>query len=105
MSINTYVNTLNGFCLHSVSKCGMNFEWNLFEFTKNDCLNLAKFVKGCGHLKVLRVRRSKIMDERARLLISYLLDHPALQTLGKTYQLQVHIMYMYLFMFSIRFVP
>ena len=71
---------------YSVEKCGMNFEWSLFEFTKNDCLNLAKFVKGCSQLRVLRVRRSKITDERARLLISHLLDHPGLQILGKMLQ-------------------
>ena len=68
----------------------MNFEWSLFEFTKNDCLNLAKYVKSCSHLKILRLRRSKVSDERARLLISYLLDHPGLETLGKQ---RVYIFY------------
>ena len=63
----------------------MNFEWNLFEFTKKDCLNLAKYVKGCGRLRVLRVRRSKMEDDRARQLISHILDHPSLETLGKQY--------------------
>ncbi len=61
----------------------MNFEWNLFEFTKNDCSQLAKFVKGSKQLRALHVCRSKMTDERARLLISQLLGHPTLQTLGK----------------------
>ena len=28
--------------LARVRDCGMNFEWNLFEFTSRDCLLLAK---------------------------------------------------------------
>ena len=60
----------------------MNFEWSLFEFTKNDCQQLATYVKGCGQLRALHVCRSKMTDERARLLISHLLGHPSLETLG-----------------------
>lgn len=67
---------------YGVKNCGMNFEWGLFEFTKTDCLQLAKAVKSATHLKVLCVCHSKITDERARLLISYLLDHPGLTTLN-----------------------
>ena len=30
------------FFSYSVRDCGMNFEWNLFQFTARDCLLLAK---------------------------------------------------------------
>lgn len=62
----------------------MNFEWSLFEFTDRDCQMLATAVKANKHLETLRIHHSKIEDKKARLLISHLLDHPGLHTLGKT---------------------
>lgn len=37
---------------YGVKDCGMNFEWNLFNFTYQDCCNLAVAVKMCQNLKV-----------------------------------------------------
>lgn len=37
---------------YGVKGCGMNFEWNLFEFTFRDCECLAKALKSCKSLKV-----------------------------------------------------
>ena len=37
---------------YGVKDCGMNFEWNLFNFTHQDCCNLAVAVKMCHNLKV-----------------------------------------------------
>ena len=67
---------------HSVQNCGMNFAWSLFEFTTLDCQRLAKALKTTPTLKVLRLTQSKATDERGRLIVAHLLDHPALQTLG-----------------------
>uniref|UniRef100_A0A672US47 Uncharacterized protein n=1 Tax=Strigops habroptila TaxID=2489341 RepID=A0A672US47_STRHB len=36
---------------YGVKDCGMNFEWNLFNFTYQDCCNLAVTVKMCQNLK------------------------------------------------------
>uniref|UniRef100_A0A8C9EY48 Uncharacterized protein n=1 Tax=Pavo cristatus TaxID=9049 RepID=A0A8C9EY48_PAVCR len=36
---------------YGVKDCGMNFEWNLFKFTYQDCCNLAAAVKMCHNLK------------------------------------------------------
>uniref|UniRef100_U3J6X2 Uncharacterized protein n=1 Tax=Anas platyrhynchos platyrhynchos TaxID=8840 RepID=U3J6X2_ANAPP len=36
---------------YGVKDCGMNFEWNLFKFTYQDCCNLAGTVKKCHKLK------------------------------------------------------
>uniref|UniRef100_A0A8C0B5E3 Uncharacterized protein n=1 Tax=Buteo japonicus TaxID=224669 RepID=A0A8C0B5E3_9AVES len=36
---------------YGVKDCGMNFEWNLFNFTHQDCCNLAVAVKMCHNLK------------------------------------------------------
>lgn len=72
----------NGHLMFRVKNCGMNFEWNLFDFTDKDCQMLATAVKATPCLKVLRINHSKIQDKGARLLISYLLDHPGLQTFG-----------------------
>ncbi|XP_043859345.1 dynein regulatory complex subunit 5 [Dromiciops gliroides] len=58
--------------------CGMNFEWNLFLFTNRDCQSLAATIKACHTLKIFRLTRSKVDDEKARILIRSLLDHPAL---------------------------
>ncbi|XP_068921863.1 dynein regulatory complex subunit 5 [Petaurus breviceps papuanus] len=64
-----------------VKDCGMNFEWNLFLFTTRDCLSLASTIKACHTLKVFRLTRSKVDDEKARVLIRSLLDHPSLTEL------------------------
>ena len=70
-------------CISSVQNCGMNFAWSLFEFTMADCQLLAKALKATPTLKVLRLTQSKATDERGRLLVAHLLDHPSLHTLGK----------------------
>uniref|UniRef100_A0A670YFX7 T-complex-associated-testis-expressed 1 n=1 Tax=Pseudonaja textilis TaxID=8673 RepID=A0A670YFX7_PSETE len=36
---------------YGVKDCGMNFEWNLFEFTYRDCCSLANAIKKCPTLK------------------------------------------------------
>ena len=61
----------------------MNFAWSLFEFTMVDCQLLAKALKATPTLKVLRLTESKATDERGRLLVAHLLDHPSIHTLGK----------------------
>ena len=71
-----------GVCFIRVNNCGMNFEWSLFHFTPNDCKNLCQAVKSSKQLTVLRLHHSQVSDDQARLLISYLLDHPILRELG-----------------------
>lgn len=46
---------------YGVKDCGMNFEWNLFEFTYRDCFSLAKALKKCLTLKVIFFRYIPIM--------------------------------------------
>lgn len=38
--------------VYRVKKCGMNFEWKMFEMTNRDCETLAKALKSCETLKV-----------------------------------------------------
>ncbi|XP_065052349.1 dynein regulatory complex subunit 5-like [Rhopilema esculentum] len=66
---------------YGVRDCGMNFEWNLFEFTSRDCLLLAKAIKSCDSLITFQLHQSKVDDEKCRVLISHLLDHPTLKQL------------------------
>ncbi|XP_036438696.1 LOW QUALITY PROTEIN: dynein regulatory complex subunit 5 [Colossoma macropomum] len=73
--------------VYGVKGCGMNFEWNLFEFTFRDCEFLAKALKSCKSLKVLRINQSKVDDEKCRTLVSYLLDHPSLLELDLSHNL------------------
>ena len=67
--------------IYGVKDCGMNFEWNLFNFTARDCLQLAQCVAACKGLKVFRLHRSKVDDDKVRVLISHILDHPGLTEL------------------------
>ncbi|XP_005861014.1 PREDICTED: T-complex-associated testis-expressed protein 1 [Myotis brandtii] len=67
--------------VYGIKDCGMNFEWNLFLFTYRDCQSLAATIKACHTLKVFRLTRSKVDDNKARILIRSLLDHPALEKL------------------------
>ena len=60
----------------------MNFEWSLFEFTRNDCTNLSKAIKASKVLTTMRLHRSQVDDVKGRVLVSHLLDHPTLTTLG-----------------------
>ncbi|XP_018599236.2 dynein regulatory complex subunit 5 isoform X1 [Scleropages formosus] len=68
--------------VYGVKGCGMNFEWNLFEFTHRDCQALAEALKSCKSLKVFRIHQSKVSDEKCRTLVSKLLDHPSLRHLS-----------------------
>lgn len=61
----------------------MNFEWSLFEFTPRDCQLLAKGLKATPTLKIFRLNRSKVGDQQGRIIVSHLLDHPSLCTLGE----------------------
>ncbi|XP_059213160.1 dynein regulatory complex subunit 5 isoform X2 [Centropristis striata] len=67
--------------VYRVKQCGMNFEWKLFEMTDRDCESLAKAIKSCKTLKLLRLHLSHIEDKKCRLLVKWLLDHPSLRTL------------------------
>ncbi|XP_004590582.2 dynein regulatory complex subunit 5 [Ochotona princeps] len=73
--------------VYGVKDCGMNFEWNLFLFTYHDCHSLAATIKACHTLKVFRLTRSKVDDDKARILIRSLLDHPALEELDLSHNL------------------
>jgi len=66
---------------YGVRDCGMNFEWNLFEFTSRDCLLLSKALKHCDSLVTFQLHQSKVDNEKCRVLISHLLDHPTLKKL------------------------
>ena len=63
---------------YCVRDCGMNFEWQLFDMTKKDCQVLAKCVAQCHTLRSLHITWSKLDDEKIRLLISQIINHPTL---------------------------
>ncbi|KAM9233620.1 dynein regulatory complex subunit 5 [Dugong dugon] len=73
--------------VYGVKDCGMNFEWNLFLFTYRDCHSLAATIKACHTLKVFRLTRSRMDDDKARILMRSLLDHPALEELDLSHNL------------------
>ncbi|XP_003789280.1 T-complex-associated testis-expressed protein 1 [Otolemur garnettii] len=73
--------------VYGVKDCGMNFEWNLFLFTYRDCHSLAATIKACLTLKIFRLTRSKVDDDKARILIRSLLDHPVLEELDLSHNL------------------
>ncbi|KFP85674.1 T-complex-associated testis-expressed protein 1, partial [Acanthisitta chloris] len=72
---------------YGLKNCGMNFEWNLFNFTHQDCCNLAAAVKLCHSLKVLKLTQSNVDDDKTRLLVHNLLDHPCLVELNLSHNL------------------
>ncbi|NXY58381.1 DRC5 protein, partial [Callaeas wilsoni] len=72
---------------YGVKSCGMNFEWSLFNFTEHDCSNLAAAVKMCRNLKVFKLTRSKVDDDKIKLLARNLLDHPCLLELDMSHNL------------------
>ncbi|GAB1606069.1 dynein regulatory complex subunit 5-like [Argonauta hians] len=63
----------------SVRDCGMNFVRSMFHITKKDCEKLAEAVKICTTLRVLHLYRSKLDDEKTRILMYHLLDHPSIE--------------------------
>ncbi|XP_071962216.1 dynein regulatory complex subunit 5-like [Antedon mediterranea] len=72
---------------YGVRDCGMNFEWNLFMFTNRDCLLLSKCIKKCRTLKVFKLHRSKVDDDKTRVLIAHILDHPSLSELDLSHNM------------------
>jgi hypothetical protein len=64
--------------VYGVKDCGMNFEWQLFEFTKRDCVVLTKCIMQSHNLKSLHLNQSSIDDDKIRLFISQILNHPTL---------------------------
>ncbi|NXB21619.1 DRC5 protein, partial [Rhagologus leucostigma] len=72
---------------YGVKRCGMNFEWSLFNFTEQDCSNLAAAVKMCHKLKVFKLTRSKVDDDKIKVLACNLLDHPCLLELDLSHNL------------------
>uniref|UniRef100_A0A8C5MX89 T-complex-associated-testis-expressed 1 n=1 Tax=Leptobrachium leishanense TaxID=445787 RepID=A0A8C5MX89_9ANUR len=64
--------------VYGVKDCGVNFEWNLFNFTDQDCASLAKALKAFRNLQVFRLNRSKVDDHKVRVLVRSLLDHLSL---------------------------
>ncbi|KAM8725189.1 dynein regulatory complex subunit 5 isoform 1-T1 [Acanthopagrus schlegelii] len=73
--------------VHRVKQCGMNFEWKMFEMTNRDCESLAKALKSCKTLKLLRLHQSHIEDQQCRVLVKHLLDHPSLRELNFSHNL------------------
>ncbi|XP_035534303.1 dynein regulatory complex subunit 5 [Morone saxatilis] len=73
--------------VYSVKQCGMNFEWEMFEMTDRDCESLAKALKSCKTLKLLRLHQSHVEDKKCRLLVKFLLDHPSLRELDFSHNL------------------
>ncbi|XP_047138677.1 dynein regulatory complex subunit 5 isoform X1 [Hydra vulgaris] len=77
-----FVPCLNELSLYyGVQKCGMNFEWNLFEFTMRDCSLLAKALPLFSQLTLFQLCKSKVDDVKARVIIKSIIDHPTLKTL------------------------
>ncbi|KAK5852792.1 hypothetical protein PBY51_006632 [Eleginops maclovinus] len=73
--------------VYRVKQCGLNFESKMFEMTDRDCESLAKAVKSCKTLKLLRLHLSHMEDKKCRLLVKYLLDHPSLRELDFSHNL------------------
>ncbi|KAL0622379.1 Dynein regulatory complex subunit 5 [Plecturocebus cupreus] len=73
--------------VYGVKDCGMNFEWSLFLFTYRDCYSLAATIKACHTLKIFKLTQSKVDDEKARIIIRSLLDHPVLEELDLSHNL------------------
>ncbi|KAG7498098.1 dynein regulatory complex subunit 5 [Solea senegalensis] len=73
--------------VYRVKHCGMNFEWKMFEMTDRDCESLAKALMSCKTLKLLRLHQSHIEDNKCRLLVKHLLDHPSLKVLDFSHNL------------------
>ncbi|XP_034555186.1 dynein regulatory complex subunit 5 isoform X2 [Notolabrus celidotus] len=73
--------------VYRVKQCGMNFERQMFEMTDRDCESLAKALKSCKTLKLLRLYDSHIEDKKCCQLVKHLLDHPSLRELDFSYNL------------------
>ncbi|CAH8430391.1 unnamed protein product [Schistosoma bovis] len=67
---------------YRIKDCGMNFQWSLFQFTINDCLNLSKAIKQHTHLKILNLINSHVNSEQCRLLATHLQNHPTIECLN-----------------------
>ncbi|XP_034999892.2 dynein regulatory complex subunit 5 [Hippoglossus stenolepis] len=67
--------------VYRVKQCGLNYEGRMFEMNYQDCLSLAKALKSCKTLKLLRLHQSNIDDMKVQMLVKQLLGHPSLREL------------------------
>ncbi|KAJ3190767.1 T-complex-associated testis-expressed protein 1 [Irineochytrium annulatum] len=66
---------------YGVLDCGINFNWNVFGMTINDCAALCNSLKHNNVLRSLTIQMSGVDDDRIRLLASALLDNKTLEHL------------------------
>ncbi|CAI2722480.1 unnamed protein product [Schistosoma spindalis] len=68
--------------IYTIKQCGMNFQWSLYQFTRNDCLNLSKAIQQHSYIKILNLINSHVNSEQCRLLAIHLQNHPTLKCLN-----------------------
>ncbi|XP_062266690.1 dynein regulatory complex subunit 5 [Platichthys flesus] len=67
--------------VYRVKQCGLNYEGRMFEMNYKDCVSLAKALKSCKTLKLLRLHQSNIDDTKVQMLVKQLLGHQSLREL------------------------
>ncbi|KAI9098244.1 hypothetical protein DFS34DRAFT_620121 [Phlyctochytrium arcticum] len=66
---------------YGVRDCGINFDWQYFGMTLNDCISLSNALKSSSNLTELTIQASQINDDQCRLLASALLPNTTLKSL------------------------
>nr|CDS31509.1 hypothetical transcript [Hymenolepis microstoma] len=65
-----------------VRDAGLDFEWDDFLFTGQDCISFSKVVGAHKSLTVLELTNSRVDCSKCRVLVRHLLNHPSLTVLN-----------------------
>ncbi|KAI8819547.1 uncharacterized protein EV422DRAFT_96496 [Fimicolochytrium jonesii] len=71
----------------SVRDCGIEFEWEYFGMTLNDCVSLTEGMKLSKLLRDLKVTASGIDNDRCQVLAAALVDNKTLQSLDLSHNI------------------
>ncbi|XP_076315084.1 dynein regulatory complex subunit 5-like [Tachypleus tridentatus] len=69
----------------SVRNCGMNFEWDMFSLTHEDCINLSNVFPNLNSLRILQLKDNRLTDNQVNYLLVKLENHPTLKELDLSY--------------------
>ncbi|XP_069684796.1 dynein regulatory complex subunit 5-like isoform X1 [Periplaneta americana] len=67
--------------MFGVRDCGMNFDWLLFKLSTMDCTNIGLGLDAANRLKVFRIHRSNLDNEKVSVLLRHMIENASITRL------------------------
>ncbi|XP_069684798.1 dynein regulatory complex subunit 5-like isoform X2 [Periplaneta americana] len=76
-----FMQTENLHIMFGVRDCGMNFDWLLFKLSTMDCTNIGLGLDAANRLKVFRIHRSNLDNEKVSVLLRHMIENASITRL------------------------